>query len=257
MDLIQVNTAPLLDAAMAYVERGWPVLPLRPRLKTPATQHGLLDASTNPAVVGAWWTKWPDANIGLRTGVAFDVLDVDGPAGRASLAKIAPGYQHRGPVASTGKGWHALFSVTGARNAANKLPGLDFRGVNGYIVASPSRHPNGHQYQWARDGVLDEAPDWLMAILTPKKETAANKSWEVGSIMEAWAATFGALIPTTQVGMNYRANCPWHDDSTPSFYLYPESNTLYCFGCDEWGDTLDIIKSFQEGGAPPSTWQAQ
>lgn len=255
MNLIEVNRVPLINAAFEYVERGWPVLPLRPRLKTPATEHGLLDASTDPEIIGAWWTKWPDANIGLRTGVAFDVLDLDGPAGRDSLLKIAPSYQHRGPVASTGKGWHALFNVTGARNAANKLPGLDFRGQNGYIVASPSRHPNGHQYQWARDGQLPDAPDWLFDILTPKKTEHFGEGWEVGSIMEAWAETFGKVIGTTMVGSTYRASCPWHDDSTPSFYLYPENNTMFCFGCDEWGDTLDLRRSFMEGGEPPSTWQ--
>lgn len=256
MNLIEVNSASLIEAAWAYAERGWPVLPLRPRLKTPATQHGLLDASTDPEQIGEWWNKWPAANIGLRTGVAFDVLDVDGPAGRASLAKIAPGYQHRGPVASTGKGWHALLNVTGARNAANKLPGLDFRGTNGYIVAAPSRHPNGHQYQWARDGELQDAPDWLHQILTPKHEPR-GEGWEVSDIMKVWLASFGSKIPTVAIGANYRANCPWHDDSTPSFYLYPENNSFFCFGCNEWGDTLDLAKSFQEGGAPPSTWQTQ
>lgn len=256
MNLIEVNDATLIEAAREYASRGWPVLPLKPRLKTPATKHGLLDASSEIVVVDKWWSKWPDANIGLRTGVAFDVLDVDGPAGRASLARIAPGYQHRGPVASTGKGWHALFNVTGARNAANKEPGLDFRGVNGYIVASPSRHPNGHQYQWARDGKLTNAPDWLFQVLTPQREPR-GEGWEVSAIMDVWNNSFGAMIETMQVGENYRANCPWHEDSTPSFYLYPHNNSFFCFGCGQWGDTLDLGESWKQGGEPPSKWQAQ
>ena len=40
---------------------------------------------TNRARVLAWWTRHPQANIGLATGHRFDVLDVDGPAGAQAI----------------------------------------------------------------------------------------------------------------------------------------------------------------------------
>jgi hypothetical protein len=39
----------------------------------------LREATTNRARVLAWWTRHPQANIGLACGQLFDVLDLDGP----------------------------------------------------------------------------------------------------------------------------------------------------------------------------------
>jgi hypothetical protein len=80
------------QAALDYAARDWPVLALhtpceggcscrRPDCssvgKHPRTLDGLKGATTNPAVITKWWTMWPEANIGLLTGVAFDALDLD------------------------------------------------------------------------------------------------------------------------------------------------------------------------------------
>ena len=113
-------------------------------------------AAVDPAVVGEWWRRWPDANLGLATGRRFDVLDLDGDQGvealRAALS-IAP-TEHPGPVARTGGGgWHLLYAPTGLGNRVGLLPGVDWRGRGGLIVAPPSRHASGHRY------TLGSAPD--------------------------------------------------------------------------------------------------
>ena len=45
-----------------------------------------------------------------------------------------------------------------------------------------------------------------------------------------------------QVGKKYVARCPFHDERTPSFYLYPESNTFHCFGCGKHGDVINLTQ---------------
>ena len=63
---------------------GWPrtkvpVFPCVPGGKTPATRHGFKDATTDPAIVAAWWatTRY---NLGLPTGPAgLIVIDLDVP----------------------------------------------------------------------------------------------------------------------------------------------------------------------------------
>jgi hypothetical protein len=44
-----------------------------------------------------------------------------------------------------------------------------------------------------------------------------------------------------KVGERYQALCPFHNEKTPSFVIYP-NNTFYCFGCHVGGDAIDFIK---------------
>ena len=46
-----------------------------------------------------------------------------------------------------------------------------------------------------------------------------------------------------QAGKNWLGLCPFHDEKTPSFYLYTETNTFHCFGCQEHGDTIKLAMS--------------
>ena len=43
-----------------------------------------------------------------------------------------------------------------------------------------------------------------------------------------------------QSGKNFVALCPFHKERTPSFYLYPETNSFYCYGCCKGGDNLTL-----------------
>jgi hypothetical protein len=129
-------------------------------------------ASTDPAVVGEWWRRWPQANLGLVTGRRFDVLDLDGDQGvealRAALS-IAP-TEHPGPVARTGGGgWHLLYAPTRLGNRVGLLPGVDWRGRHGLIVAPPSQHASGNCYAWVRSltAALPEVPAALLCLLAP------------------------------------------------------------------------------------------
>ncbi len=259
--LTELNTGDLLNAALAYAERGWPVLPLLPNDKKPhgrLVKNGLNEATLDQTLILKWWLDTPKANIGLRTGVAFDALDVDGPDGIASMIELAPNYKHAGPIASTGKGFHLLFIPTGARNAARKLPGLDFRGQGGYVVAPPSVHPNGNLYRWRRNGALPEPTEWLDQLVTKprvQRTTPEIDPANQDNIIFVFQSLFTGIRTLHAVGSRFITNCLWHDDSTPSLVLY-ESNSFYCFGCDEWGDSLDLERSFRSELAPPSSWRA-
>src|SRR4051812_26896453 len=87
--------------AHAYAEAGWPVFPLRARDKRPIPTNGFKAATTDHALVSAWWAAEPNANIGCATGHVFDVLDVDGEAGVAYLRslwrELGIEYRHEGP----------------------------------------------------------------------------------------------------------------------------------------------------------------
>jgi hypothetical protein len=158
----------LLTAALAYARHGIPVLPVHtPEQgggcscdrgvrcessgKHPRLRHGLTDASTDPRRLEMWWTRWPQANIGLRTGVAMDVADIDSAEGWHGLVHLLGDALPPGPrVRTGGGGWHLWFRPTGFGNRVRLLPGLDWRGSGGYVVAPPSRHAGGGDYRWVR-----------------------------------------------------------------------------------------------------------
>jgi hypothetical protein len=199
----------LRDAVLGYASRGIPVLPLhyplphhgglqpvpgdqRPLVRTgcscrdpgcgqPAKHplgwlvpHGVKDATTNRARILAWWTRHPQANIGLATGHAFDVLDVDGLEGAQAIRELAAthGLHSSGPLVHTGGGgWHFYLAPTGLGNVSPAgLVHVDWRGRGGYVVAPPSRHASGFSYQWIPGRTLEVAPGQVPVVLLARLE---------------------------------------------------------------------------------------
>ena len=183
-----------LRAALRYASVGWRVLPLHtpdaagacscgrrdcPKPgKHPRTRHGVHDATTDAEAISAWWTVWPDANVGLATGELL-VVDVDGEAGAASLQRLER--EHR-PLpatleAATGRGRHLYFTAPSEPlgNSAGRLgDGLDVRGNGGHIVAPPSLHADGNRYRWRTRRRPAALPAWVAELLTAPPARAAR-----------------------------------------------------------------------------------
>ena len=43
-------------------------------------------------------------------------------------------------------------------------------------------------------------------------------------------------------GRTHTGLCPFHNEKTPSFVVYPETQSFYCFGCGAGGDVINFIK---------------
>lgn len=197
-----------LDYALHYASLGIPVLPLHyitiddscscgeakpcKKGKHPfgrLVPHGLTDATTAPDTIRQWFDGKP-YNIGICTGdesriFVLDRDDRDG--GDKSLADMEDAHSTLPATLSqrTGNGVHYLFNLPpeqSIKNSAKKIaPGLDIRGIGGYIVAAPSVHENGNTYTWldcelpTRDQIAD-APLWLLDLLSQETKTVAGTS---------------------------------------------------------------------------------
>lgn len=51
----------------------------------------------------------------------------------------------------------------------------------------------------------------------------------------------GEHVPLKKAGREYKANCPFHDERTPSFYVVPEKGFYKCFGCGKSGDVFSFV----------------
>lgn len=172
----------LLSHALAWLDRGFPVFPLRPRDKIPLgslVPHGCLDASTDPAVIRDWWRREPRANIGGGLGNGRFALDLDGQDAVLSFANTCDrhGGAPRTLTVRTARGWHLYFSssVPIPCSTGRIAPHIDVRGSGGYIVAPPSEHPSGSVYALARDLPIAEAPQWLVDLALPPPPQAVQK----------------------------------------------------------------------------------
>jgi hypothetical protein len=173
----------MLEAALDYARRGYPVFPLVGKVPAIKGGHGCLDATTDEQKVHQWWGyDHPNANIGIATGdeAGFWVLDID----KGGMETLQTLIDKNSPLPKTAKQktgsgfYHALFQCNGAviKNRANDIgPGLDTRSNGGYIVAPPSIHPDtGKPYEWVHgcapwETEPAEAPEWLIRLASTSR----------------------------------------------------------------------------------------
>ncbi len=46
-------------------------------------------------------------------------------------------------------------------------------------------------------------------------------------------------------GRTYSCRCPFHSERTPSFHVYPDTQSYYCFGCGAGGDVVTFIRTIE------------
>jgi DNA-binding MarR family transcriptional regulator len=133
-------------------------------------------STTDPEIIQGWWGKarkdrtpegriiYNVANIGIDCGKS-GLLTLDCDTYKKLCGDLGDllTWEERQTVTaiSGGGGEHLLFDRQGKPygNATQGLPpGIDIRGVGGYIVAAPSLHKSGRRYQWEAEYAPDEAP---------------------------------------------------------------------------------------------------
>jgi hypothetical protein len=174
-----------LETAIAYTQLGIRVVPIKPGHKYPGIDNWQNLATDDTDVVTSWWSgDYKSYGIGIATGrtkhgqiFVVDVDDRDEYRGSDTLHDLEQrfGALPETVTAITGTGGQHLYfySPVEVRNdAGSRLGvGLDIRGEGGQVLAAPTTHPNGKQYQWV-DGLspLDrkpsDAPQWLLTLLT-------------------------------------------------------------------------------------------
>jgi len=55
----------------------------------------------------------------------------------------------------------------------------------------------------------------------------------------------GSYLPLKRAGSNFKANCPFHNEKTPSFMVNPSRQSYHCFGCGEGGNAISFVMSYE------------
>lgn len=158
-----------VDAALDYLKRGWPVIPghnplpnglcscqrlncdrpgKHPRIQWREFEHKL----PSEAMVRNWWRRWPEASVIVLTGRLSGLLVVDIDPRSGGDENVHDLHLPETVTTLTGGGgehyWFEYPASTEITIGANALPGIDWRGQGGYVVAPPSLHASGRTYEW-------------------------------------------------------------------------------------------------------------
>jgi Bifunctional DNA primase/polymerase, N-terminal len=134
--------------------------------KAPLTVRGFRDASTDEAVICAWWECWPNALVGV-VAEQFCVIDVDlqHPEARSWLD------QHRDRIPSTRihrtqrGGLHFIFRPQAevGCSVGSLASHVDTRGQGkGYVIWWPA-----HGFEVMHPEVIAPVPEWVVTALRP------------------------------------------------------------------------------------------
>lgn len=180
----EVTGLSLADAALAYAEAGWFVLPVAAGSKSPGSvvgegwQH---KSSRDPEQIREWWAENPDYGIALHVGRSGAVgFDLDSATMDELPQDLADGLR-RGVCQSSRRSnpdrGHYLFADGGVvyGNGRGAFASFgDVRGKNGVIVAAPTLHTKEDgEYRWVRGGELPPLPSVLRECLSQAADNEA------------------------------------------------------------------------------------
>jgi hypothetical protein len=158
---------------------GYPVFPCHVD-KTPATEHGHLDATTNIAAIDRMWfagvAKGEDYNIAMEPGrVGWRVIDQDmkpGLDGHAEFQTLCDGlgvedWERKTFRVKTPRGFHNYYIDLSETKSPRLAPAVDTRGNGGYVLLPTSETEHG-VYTIINDGPVAPLPAPIAAKLVQK-----------------------------------------------------------------------------------------
>ena len=159
------------EAARSMWDNGLRIIPLQPRGKKPLMSwKEFQDREPTEEEIDGWWAKWPNANIGVVTGINCIVVDADT---NDTIRWIGDNLPPTPWKVKTARGAHFYYGINGVvPNSVNEKGKVDIRGRGGYVVAPPSVHPSGKLYEWKIDSgcmitMADELPTLPLGTSMP------------------------------------------------------------------------------------------
>lgn len=240
-----------LTAAIKYATvYGWAVFPVSGKSKKPLTPHGCKDAKKDVGAIRHWWKKWPDASVGIATGSISNLIvideDIDENKGIDGIQSMRAWEKMHAPLpetvmAITGRGGsHLYYRYNGndIKNRAGLLEGVDVRGEGGYVVAPPSIHPNGTEYQWEyppEEFELAPLNDTIMTLLRETKDVEQGAAFTLPARIQS-----GARNDTL-----YRLACSMQSQGLPDEAIREAVAKTNAEACDEplSADELEVLVS--------------
>ena len=163
------------DVALKLARLGLPVFPCHAenssysRAKSPRIKGGFYAATTDVRQIKDWWSKWPDALVGLPTGSRTGLSVIDGDIdkksglfrGEQQIKELNLLHPLAIKVRTPSKGVHVYFAdkVGVATSSKSISSHIDVRGNRGYVIAPETILPDGSAYTYENYSIYEALAD--------------------------------------------------------------------------------------------------
>ena len=158
------SSTDILNAALAYAQRGWSVIPIWPGTKRAAGKwRDYQKRRPNRTELDSWFGNGGDFGLAVVLGKVSGGLvcrDFDDKAGYETWAAMFADLAKALPTVATARGRHVYFRAQLLRSL--KLPDGEYRANGNYVLLPPSRHPSGELYTW-----LISPPEGPVPLVNP------------------------------------------------------------------------------------------
>lgn len=189
----------ILKEALNYSKQGFSVIPIGKDKKPLVPWKKYQNEKASEDQIQKWFKKSKEVNVGIVTGSISGIVVVDVEKG-GGVEDLPPTVISK----TGGGGWHYYYKHPGfeVKNSTRIRELTDIRGDGGYVVAPPSLHKSGNNYEWSvSPDIADfaELPAWVSEKTkkTTHKMDQGNllgKSVPEGSRNETAAKVAGKLL---------------------------------------------------------------
>lgn len=248
----------------------------------------LIDAIANERNHAGKYTAW--TGVSLITGPMSGVMaiDFDGEAASEKFQELSDREGASLPLTlmwTSGRPGHFQILLRVPESEWKGLQPVKLELENGHKLEfrwnqcstlPPSIHPDTQQpyywvnwdenYDWEnREEFVAFAPDWVLDLMRDGEEkqprpaiTKQPQYRQPSEILEDILPRldaedfYGEFLKMKRVGKTLKSLCPFHQEKTPSFTIYPEEKTYHCYGCGASGGPVQFLHQIGGGSGSPS-----
>lgn len=264
----------MLTSALHWLENEIAVIPVGWKSKRPLVEWSKYQSELPFVTTVTEWFSRKRRNLAIITGwQQLVVLDFDNMDAYKKWYAWAVTENTAGMIALytlrvlTSRGVHVYVRVLDEPICTFRFNGGDVKASGGYVLVPPSVHPNGTLYRYTDPQAPILAVSRLQDILaekpiTPPGNTAqyserAASPWQAVN-RKTWIDDSGGLINRIREQMSilelipdavqsrrngfYMAQCPFHNDKHPSFWIDTNREICGCFSCQM--KPMDVVNLY-------------
>lgn len=244
-----MDRARLINAALAWREKGIPVVPARYCAKSPIVKWTPWINRVQPEpLLKYWFTKNYPCNMAVVLSKGLCVVDFDTPIAYAKWQGENK-FLSESYTVKTNRGWHVYMWLAMYEPHTYRFDGGEVK-TNGIVVVPPSVHGSGKEYRTLNEdaGILGQAGVYDLGVRilgiesSYRKTTSGSLDKPLANSLDDNNTTVNRVLRTVDIALwlsrytslkdmgdgSLMGICPFHADSSPSLQVYPDERRCYC-----------------------------